>query len=99
MTSDGDRAAPVLALWATPRTVSTAFERMVMERGDLHVTTEPFSLAYYHGAEAPSARFRDRPPRPGCTYAEVLERLGFSRTHEEFYPPTGRRHPSYLLEP
>jgi RimJ/RimL family protein N-acetyltransferase len=29
----------------------------------------------------------------------LLERLGFSRTHEEFYPPTGRRHPSYLLKP
>ncbi len=27
----------------------------------------------------------------------VLERLGFYFTHEEFYPPTGRKHPSYLL--
>lgn len=27
----------------------------------------------------------------------VLERLGFSFTHHEFYPPTGLMHPSYLL--
>jgi ribosomal-protein-alanine N-acetyltransferase len=28
---------------------------------------------------------------------KVLESLGFRFTHEEVYPPTGRRHPSYLL--
>lgn len=28
---------------------------------------------------------------------KVLERLGFRFTHEEVYPPTGLRHPSYLL--
>jgi ribosomal-protein-alanine N-acetyltransferase len=27
----------------------------------------------------------------------VLTKLGFQFTHEEFYPPTGLRHPSYLL--
>jgi len=27
----------------------------------------------------------------------VLEKLGFRFTHEEFYPPTGLHHPSYLL--
>jgi RimJ/RimL family protein N-acetyltransferase len=27
----------------------------------------------------------------------VLEKLGFRFTHEEFYPPTGLQHPSYLL--
>jgi [ribosomal protein S5]-alanine N-acetyltransferase len=27
----------------------------------------------------------------------VLEQLGFCFTHEEFYPPTGLKHPSYLL--
>jgi RimJ/RimL family protein N-acetyltransferase len=29
----------------------------------------------------------------------VLEKLGFTFTHEEFYPPTGMKHPSYLLLP
>lgn len=27
----------------------------------------------------------------------VLEKLGLRFTHDEFYPPTGLRHPSYLL--
>ena len=34
---------PVLALWSAPRCRSTAFERMMMERGDLVVVHEPFS--------------------------------------------------------
>ncbi len=29
----------------------------------------------------------------------MLEGLGFRHTHDEFYPPTGLQHPSYLLEP
>lgn len=28
----------------------------------------------------------------------LILKLGFRRTHEEFYPPTGLNHPSYLLE-
>lgn len=28
---------------------------------------------------------------------KVLEKLGFAFAYEEFYPPTGLRHPSYLL--
>jgi len=28
----------------------------------------------------------------------ILAKLGFHFTHEEFYPPTGLQHPSYLLE-
>jgi len=27
----------------------------------------------------------------------LLVRLGFAHTHDEFYPPTGLEHPSYLL--
>ena len=27
----------------------------------------------------------------------VLEKLGFRYTHDEFYPPTGLNHPSYIL--
>jgi hypothetical protein len=33
----------LLALWSAPRSRSTAFERMVMERGDFTVLHEPFS--------------------------------------------------------
>ena len=31
------------------------------------------------------------------TSSRVLAKLGFQFTHEEFYPPTGLNHPSYLL--
>ena len=40
-------------------------------------------FAGHHPANAPSRR--------------VLEKLGFRYTHDEFYPPTGLNHPSYLL--
>jgi [ribosomal protein S5]-alanine N-acetyltransferase len=40
-------------------------------------------FAGHHPANAPSRR--------------VLQKLGFRFTHEEFYPPTGLKHPSYLL--
>ncbi len=29
--------------------------------------------------------------------AQLLKKLGFRYTHDEFYPPTGLNHPSYLL--
>lgn len=51
------RPVPVLALWATPRTVSTAFERMMIERGDHLVLDEPWSRAYYFGPERRSDRY------------------------------------------
>lgn len=35
-----------LCLWAAPRTVSTAFDRMMRQRGDHTVLTEPFSCKY-----------------------------------------------------
>ncbi len=37
----------ILALWTHPRSISTAFERVMMERGDLKILHEPFSYFYY----------------------------------------------------
>jgi hypothetical protein len=48
---------PIVVLWAVPRSASTAFERMMIERGDHHVVDEPFSAHYYFGAEKVSPRF------------------------------------------
>lgn len=55
----GGRAAPrpPLVLWSVPRSGSTAFERMMRERGDHRVLSEPFSASYYDGPEQRSARF------------------------------------------
>jgi [ribosomal protein S5]-alanine N-acetyltransferase len=41
-------------------------------------------FAGHHPANSPSSR--------------VLTKLGFRFSHEEFYPPTGLKHPSYLLK-
>jgi hypothetical protein len=63
----------ILALWSAPRTVSTAFDKMMRTRGDHLVRTEPFSVAYYFGPEQQSRRFvvshRD------TTFTQVLEEL------------------------
>lgn len=38
---------PVIALWAHPRSMSTATERIMRERGDLDCAHEPFMYDYY----------------------------------------------------
>jgi hypothetical protein len=51
----------ILALWAHPRSLSTALERVFIERGDFEVMHEPFSVVYYlheHRADAAHASFR-----------------------------------------
>ncbi len=58
-----------LVLWATPRTVSTAFARMIIERGDHVVLDEPWSRAYYFGPERRSKRFPLTFPE--STYAAI----------------------------
>ncbi|MEW6637362.1 MAG: sulfotransferase family protein, partial [Actinomycetota bacterium] len=61
-----------IALWAVPRTLSTAFERVFVERGDFEVLHEPFSVAYYYGEDRPSDRYSDEPPKPEQSYERVL---------------------------
>lgn len=73
----------VLALWATPRTASTAFERMMIERGDHVVLDEPWSRAYYFGPDRRSDRF----PLvfPESTYPAVTRAvLELGREHPVF---------------
>lgn len=38
-----------IALWAHPRSLSTAFERMILQRGDFYVLHEPFCTFYDTG--------------------------------------------------
>ncbi len=49
----------ILALWAVPRSTSTAFETMVRERGDFWVLDEPFGLYYYYSEEKRCDRYSD----------------------------------------
>ncbi|MFO7740740.1 MAG: sulfotransferase family protein [Anaerolineae bacterium] len=45
----------ILPLWSVPRSVSTGFERMMMERGDFKVVHEPLSYFFYAKEQAAAA--------------------------------------------
>ncbi len=61
-----------IALWAVPRSISTAFERVFVERDDFEVLHEPFSDAYYYGTDRPSDRYADAEPKPEYSFENVL---------------------------
>jgi sulfate adenylyltransferase len=67
-----DNSKPV-ALWAVPRSISTAFERVFVERDDFEVLHEPFSASYYYGEDRLSNRFADAEPKAEYSYERVLE--------------------------
>ena len=66
---------PILVLWAVPRSTSTAFERMMSQRGDHTCVHEPFGEVWY------SIGNDTRPPdshiqhRPELSYESVWEEL------------------------
>lgn len=68
---------PVIALWAHSRSASTAFERMMIERGDVAVLHEPF-LALTQGA-AVSVPGGGRPARSGPELVSRLAELSRER--------------------
>lgn len=64
-----------LALWACPRSVSTAFEVMMMQRGDVTVLHEPFGPSYYYSEDRQSSRKNDVPPESQYNYSSVLRQI------------------------
>lgn len=48
----------IIALWAIPRSTSTAFEWMMKQRGDLDCLHEPFGEAWYQGEDPLWSRFQ-----------------------------------------
>jgi hypothetical protein len=63
----------ITVLWTVPRSVSTSFERMMIERGDHIVFDEPFSRSYYYGPERRSDRFTES--IPASSDSELLDML------------------------
>lgn len=62
----------IIALWAVPRSTSTAFEWMMRQRGDLDCLHEPFGEAWYQGEDPLWPRFRDGDrTTPGLTLDSV----------------------------
>ena len=67
-----------VGLWAVPRSISTALERVFVERGDFKVFHEPFSASYYYSPERRSDRFAGTKAKEEYRYEKILERmLGF----------------------
>lgn len=65
----------ILALWATPRSTSTAFEWMMRQRGDYSCHHEPFNELYYYGEDRQTEREKYVAAKPGHTYAKVWTSL------------------------
>lgn len=62
----------IIALWAVPRSTSTAFEWMMRQRGDLDCLHEPFGEAWYQGEEPLWPRFKPGDKTtPGLTIESV----------------------------
>src|SRR5215218_1829033 len=64
-----------IALWAVPRSLSTAFERVFVEREDFEVLHEPFSASYYYSEDRLSGRYSDVEPRAEHNYENVLANI------------------------
>jgi hypothetical protein len=62
-----------VALWAVPRSVSTALERVFVERGDFKVFHEPFSVSYYYSPERRSQRFAATETKQEYGFGEILD--------------------------
>ncbi len=62
----------IVALWAIPRSTSTAFEWMMRQRGDLDCLHEPFGEAWYQGEDPLWPRFQPGDKTtPGLTLDSV----------------------------
>lgn len=77
---------PIYALWAVPRTTSTAFEWMMRMRGDLACFHEPFGEAWFRGEDAQAPRLSaDAPRKAGLSSTGVWENLQrTAETHPVF---------------
>jgi len=64
-----------IALWAVPRSVSTALERVFVERGDFKVFHEPFSASYYYSSERRSDRYAGTEAKEEYAHEMVLKRM------------------------
>lgn len=66
----------ILALWAVPRSTSTAFEWMMRQRGDFNCFHEPFGEAWYQGEQPLWPRVTaDSLRTPGLTLDTVWQTL------------------------
>lgn len=65
----------IIPLWSVPRSVSTGFERMMMERGDFKVIHEPFSYFFYAKEQAATAVGMQVDPNHPQDFEAILEMI------------------------
>ena len=65
----------IIALWSTPRSRSTAFMWMMMQRGDFLVLQEPFGRSAYYSEERIFERATDITPTAKYNYQNVWQYL------------------------
>ncbi len=73
----------ILALWSVPRSISTGFERMMMERGDFKIIHEPFSYFFYAKERRAEAVHMNVDPTAPLDFPDIL---GFIRSEAEKKP-------------
>ena len=85
----------ILALWAVPRSTSTAFEWMMRQRGDLDCLHEPFGEAWYQGEAPLWPRWKEGDKiTPGLTLESTLEDL---QRRAEIGPVFIKDFPHYII--
>ncbi|MDJ1183389.1 hypothetical protein [Roseofilum casamattae] len=66
----------ILVLWTTVRSTSTAFEKMIRQRGDFLVFHEPFGLSYYNSPERRDInRYPNIELNPEYSYQKTWQKL------------------------
>jgi len=73
----------ILALWSVPRSISTGFERMMMERGDFKIIHEPFSYFFYAKEKRAEAVHMNVDPTAPLDFPDIL---AFIRSEAEKKP-------------
>jgi len=66
---------PIIALWSHPRSMSTALERLMRERGDLACFHEPFMYDYYVGRRVRVMPHFEVDPEKPRTYEAIRDML------------------------
>ena len=67
--------APIYALWSHPRSMSTAIERIMRERGDLDCAHEPFMYDYYVHRRVRDMPYFDVQPGHPTSYDGIRDML------------------------
>ena len=65
----------IVALWASPRSVSTAFEKTFSQRSDTEIVHEPFCDTYYFSQWKRSERFGEVKELENYSSAEAIKKI------------------------